>query len=363
MSPPGRPKGEYRSAQREGFPVHPPGRPKGEYRSAQREGIPVSPPGRPKGEYRSARSAKVFLCTRRAAPRANTEARSAEDCNEPRRAPAPGRAVRRGVQRGALGRALVARGRSPVPRGRGRRVLQRGPAHGPRPAAAQPAIRRGRARLPGGDRDTGSGTIDPRGGQFARRLPRPVRISPGVDTGDRHRPRGVCAPEDVPPDFERDGETTRLLMVCGRRKTDLAEVRRRPAYGMARPLARMVGRASRQAQHIAQSWRLRTGRRGPRRGRCASSNSSRRSRVPRMSSSLPDDALVPCSVRVDRTDGSARRPRTQAIAADFAADASRPASWRPPGNGSFAGALLSALQGSPLDRRYDDPDAAGIAAN
>jgi putative Holliday junction resolvase len=38
MSPPGRPKGEYRSAQREGTPASPPGRPKGEYLSAQREG-------------------------------------------------------------------------------------------------------------------------------------------------------------------------------------------------------------------------------------------------------------------------------------------------------------------------------------
>ena len=54
MSPPGRPKGEYRSAQHEGSPVSPPGRPKGEYRSAQHEGSPVSPPGRPKAEYRSA---------------------------------------------------------------------------------------------------------------------------------------------------------------------------------------------------------------------------------------------------------------------------------------------------------------------
>ena len=43
MSPPGRPKGEYRSAQREGTPVSPPGRPKGEYLSAQREGTPVKP--------------------------------------------------------------------------------------------------------------------------------------------------------------------------------------------------------------------------------------------------------------------------------------------------------------------------------
>ena len=42
MSPPGRPKGEYRSAQREGNPLTPPGRPKGEHRSAQREGNPVS---------------------------------------------------------------------------------------------------------------------------------------------------------------------------------------------------------------------------------------------------------------------------------------------------------------------------------
>ena len=37
MSPPGRPKGVYRSAQREASPMSPPGRPKGEYRSAQRE--------------------------------------------------------------------------------------------------------------------------------------------------------------------------------------------------------------------------------------------------------------------------------------------------------------------------------------
>ncbi len=63
MSPPGRPKGEFRSAQHEGTPVSPPGRPKGEYRSAQHEGTPVSPPGRhgthggpsgSSGEFRSA---------------------------------------------------------------------------------------------------------------------------------------------------------------------------------------------------------------------------------------------------------------------------------------------------------------------
>ena len=47
MSPPGRPKGEYRSAQREGTQVSPPGRPKGEYRSAQHGGTPVSPPANP----------------------------------------------------------------------------------------------------------------------------------------------------------------------------------------------------------------------------------------------------------------------------------------------------------------------------
>jgi hypothetical protein len=57
MSPPGRPKGEYRSAEREGFLMSPPGRPKGEYRSAEREG---------------------FLMSRRAAPQANAAARSAK---------------------------------------------------------------------------------------------------------------------------------------------------------------------------------------------------------------------------------------------------------------------------------------------
>ena len=38
MSPQGRPKGEYRSALREGYLMSPQGRPKGEYRSAMREG-------------------------------------------------------------------------------------------------------------------------------------------------------------------------------------------------------------------------------------------------------------------------------------------------------------------------------------
>ncbi len=42
MSPPGRPKGEFRRAQHEGTSVSPPGRPKGEFRRAQHEGIPAS---------------------------------------------------------------------------------------------------------------------------------------------------------------------------------------------------------------------------------------------------------------------------------------------------------------------------------
>jgi hypothetical protein len=42
MSPPGRPKGECLSAQREGRPTFPPGRPKGEFLSALRAGGPVS---------------------------------------------------------------------------------------------------------------------------------------------------------------------------------------------------------------------------------------------------------------------------------------------------------------------------------
>ena len=54
MSAPGRPKREYRSAQREGFSIRAPGRPKREYRSAQREGFSIRAPGRPKREYRSA---------------------------------------------------------------------------------------------------------------------------------------------------------------------------------------------------------------------------------------------------------------------------------------------------------------------
>ncbi len=44
MSPPGRPKGEYRSAQHEGTPVNTPGRPEDESRSVQHEGAPVGGP-------------------------------------------------------------------------------------------------------------------------------------------------------------------------------------------------------------------------------------------------------------------------------------------------------------------------------
>jgi len=52
MSPQGRPKGEYRSAQREGGPMSPQGRPKGELAPGARsaKGSPVSPQGGPKGE-------------------------------------------------------------------------------------------------------------------------------------------------------------------------------------------------------------------------------------------------------------------------------------------------------------------------
>ena len=49
MSPPGRPKGESLSAQREGSPMSPPGRPKGESLSVQREACPVLPPSRANG--------------------------------------------------------------------------------------------------------------------------------------------------------------------------------------------------------------------------------------------------------------------------------------------------------------------------
>ena len=44
MSPQGRPKGEFTSAQREGSFIFPQGRPKGEFTSAQREGSPASGP-------------------------------------------------------------------------------------------------------------------------------------------------------------------------------------------------------------------------------------------------------------------------------------------------------------------------------
>lgn len=39
--------------------MSPPGRPKGEYRSAQHEGTQMSPPGCPKGEYTAVQSTEV----------------------------------------------------------------------------------------------------------------------------------------------------------------------------------------------------------------------------------------------------------------------------------------------------------------
>jgi hypothetical protein len=47
LSPPGRPKGESLSAQREGHLMFPPGRPKGDSFECQREGSPVSPRAAP----------------------------------------------------------------------------------------------------------------------------------------------------------------------------------------------------------------------------------------------------------------------------------------------------------------------------
>ena len=46
-----------------------PGRPKGEYRSAQRVGCLMSLPGRPKGQYRCARGRFEALIPERAARR------------------------------------------------------------------------------------------------------------------------------------------------------------------------------------------------------------------------------------------------------------------------------------------------------
>ena len=69
MSPPGRPKGEFRSAQHEGTPVSPPGRPKGEFRSAQHEGTPVRRPPGGKGvicgiDFRRTVAKNVTGCTK-----------------------------------------------------------------------------------------------------------------------------------------------------------------------------------------------------------------------------------------------------------------------------------------------------------
>ena len=58
MSPPGRPKGEYRSAKHGGCLMSPPGRPEGEYRSAKHGGRLMSPQSRLKA-HTAVRSTEV----------------------------------------------------------------------------------------------------------------------------------------------------------------------------------------------------------------------------------------------------------------------------------------------------------------
>jgi hypothetical protein len=61
MSTHGRPKGEYRRAQHEGFQVRTHGRPKGEYRSAQHEGFQVRTHGRPEARIPECAARRVSV--------------------------------------------------------------------------------------------------------------------------------------------------------------------------------------------------------------------------------------------------------------------------------------------------------------
>jgi hypothetical protein len=61
MSTHGRPKGEYRSAQHEGFQVRTHGRPKGEYRRAQHEGFQVRTHGRPEARIPECAARRVSV--------------------------------------------------------------------------------------------------------------------------------------------------------------------------------------------------------------------------------------------------------------------------------------------------------------
>src|SRR6185369_17871110 len=55
--------------------MSPPGRPKGEYRSAEREATPPSPPGRPQGRIPKRQARRYSSEPAGPPPRANTEAR------------------------------------------------------------------------------------------------------------------------------------------------------------------------------------------------------------------------------------------------------------------------------------------------
>ena len=92
MSPPGRPKGEFPSAQREGSLMSPPGRPKGEFPSAQREGSPVRATvafiglgnmGRPMAGHLIDAGFALRVHARRADAMAPLAARGATACGSP----------------------------------------------------------------------------------------------------------------------------------------------------------------------------------------------------------------------------------------------------------------------------------------
>jgi hypothetical protein len=172
-----------------------------------------------------------------------------------------------------------------------------------------------------------------------------LRWTPDFIIGHLEHPEGVQS-----VDGDTDGEV-RLLMLAGRRTTELAEDR--------------SGLLTGWHDRTRAWWGDGDGRRGTvlslgicellgviRGERSAFTELFEAVPGPAQAVFVPDDALVPCaaivSEQLNRTSA-----QSQALAEDFARSFGAGAATPTPGDWMFAGALLSALQRSPLTEQYE----------
>jgi hypothetical protein len=160
-----------------------------------------------------------------------------------------------------------------------------------------------------------------------------------------------CRPSERPPGFDPDGETMQLLFVAGRRTTEIAEIRSGLLTGWHDRARAWWGDGD-----AAPGTLLGLGiceQLGVFRGeKFAFLEMFEAVRGPAHVVHVADDALVPSAAVL--AEQLARTPEQfEALAADFARSFASASAVPTPADWMFAGALLAALQRSPLTDRYD----------